>query len=98
MTRYFSLLKEGQAELKEATPEAGKVYSTRAFPPGSSLEASNPELSQIFSLKVKNCKKQPDGRFLIEGKWVNLTREQRAWLLGDSAAPASQEAPPAADL
>ncbi len=77
----FAWLKSGDGALVESDGKFAKVSSSIPSPPGSTLEGRVTEMDGTFAIKVKNCKKQPDGRFLIEGKWVNLTREQRTRLL-----------------
>ena len=43
----------------------------------------------FVGLKVKTCKKQPGGLFVIEGPSFDLTRETRQALLELAAAPAT---------
>jgi hypothetical protein len=61
------------------TPWKGKLQSDERLPVG---------------LKVKTCKKQPDGHFLIEGPSFNLTKEARDALLA-LVQPATTTAAPA---
>ncbi|MCA9632576.1 MAG: hypothetical protein KC766_33215 [Myxococcales bacterium] len=74
-------LKGGDGKLVESDGASARVSSSIPSPPGSTLEGKVEGMNGAFALKVKNCKKQPDGRFLIDGKWVNLTREQRTRVL-----------------
>jgi hypothetical protein len=56
-----------------------------AMPPGSTLQGSDAG-GASYSVKVRSCKRQPGGAaaFRIEGRFVSLSREQRAKLLGQS--------------
>jgi hypothetical protein len=59
------------------------LSSTRAMPPGSTLQGSSEGLD--YSVKVRSCRRQPaEATFLIEGRFVSLQRAQRARLLGQS--------------
>lgn len=78
----FAWLKGGDGLLVESDGNFAKISSSIPSPPGSTLEGNVAGTNGAFAIKVKNCKKQLDGRFLIDGKWVNLTREQRARLVG----------------
>ncbi|MGE0327899.1 MAG: hypothetical protein AB7S68_36650 [Polyangiaceae bacterium] len=77
----LSWLKGGEGKLVESDGNFAKISSSIPSPPGSTLEGNVDGTHGVFAVKVKNCKKQPDGRFLLDGKWVNLTREQRARIL-----------------
>lgn len=79
----FAWLKGGDGLLVESDGNFAKISSSIPSPPGSTLEGSVEGTLGVFAIKVKNCKKQPDGRFLLDGKWVNLTREQRARVLAE---------------
>jgi len=81
MSLKLELLRGGDAELLSSDGAFASISSSIPSPPGSTLEGRATDFAQLFALKVKNCKKQPDGRFRIDGKWVNLSREQRARVL-----------------
>jgi hypothetical protein len=69
----------GQARVLETDGDQVALAATRAFPPGSTLEGSAAELGDL-RVKVRACKKQRD-EFRVEGRFVNLSREQRERLL-----------------
>lgn len=51
-----------------------------ASPPGSSLSCAAEGLSSTLKIKVTSCRKSGEGTaatFRIEGRFVDLTREQR---------------------
>jgi hypothetical protein len=90
----------GLAELRSMNDSWLVVLATTPRAPGTpwrgTLE-SNPALP--VGLKVKTCKKQPDGHFVIEGPSFNLTKEARDALLAivspAGAGPSADE--PSAD-
>jgi len=72
----------GEAEVVETDGQRVVVRSSRASPPGSPLAAeSSLPSSSVLKLKVHGCRKEPDGWFRIEGRWVDLTRAAREELL-----------------
>ncbi len=81
MSLRLELSRGGDAELLSSDGALAAISSSVPSPPGSTLEGRASDFPQLFALKVKHCKKQPDGRFRIDGKWVNLSREQRARVL-----------------
>jgi hypothetical protein len=75
----------GTAEVAESDGTHVVVCASRASPPGSTLSGVAEGLARPFRVKVRGCKKLPDGGerpFRIEGRFVDMTREQRAALLG----------------
>jgi hypothetical protein len=79
-------LKGGEAELAAFDGEAITVISTISSPPGSRLEATFG--SHRAWMKVHQCKKQPDGRFLLQGRAFDMVREARTALLQGAQARA----------
>jgi hypothetical protein len=51
-----------------------------AAPPGASLTCEAEGAIPPFKIKVSACKRSAEGTFRIEGRFVDLTREQRAAL------------------
>lgn len=80
------LASEDQAEVRSLDGDRVQLQSTRPFPPGSLLVGSSTDGSGTYRVKVKGSRRiaaRPgDGfhEFLVEGRFVNLTRPQRARL------------------
>ena len=68
----------GGAELVETDGERVVVRAGRASPPGSHFDATLDGVS--YRIKVRHCRRDGDG-FLIEGRWVNLSRAMRERVL-----------------
>lgn len=64
----------GGAELVESEGDRVVVRAGRSSPPGSSFEMTLDGVR--YSFKVRNCKRDGEG-FLIDGRWVNLSRAMR---------------------
>jgi hypothetical protein len=64
--------------------EVATVDTDAASPPGATLELL--VLGAPARLKVRRCRRLPEAvdnpRFRIEGRWLSLSRAQRAHLLG----------------
>jgi hypothetical protein len=58
--------------------ERGQLVMNRAAPPGTPLLLSN-DAGLTLQLKVNRCQKV-GSEFHIEGRWVSLTRDDKAWL------------------
>jgi len=78
----FAWLSGGSARLLETDGDRVSVLSSRAAPPGTPLEG---ELEgATYRIKVRSCRKSdadPSLPFQIEGRFQNLTREQRQRVL-----------------
>jgi hypothetical protein len=76
----------GRGYVIEIESDHVSFASSVASPPGSTLEASAPELG--IRIKVRSCKSEPlaDGSpgFRIEGRFVNLSRADREKLRGST--------------
>ncbi len=72
---------DGSAELGETDGERVVLRASRASPPGSTLEARLE--GTTYSVKVRGCRRDGDS-FVIDGRWVNLSRAMRARVLGES--------------
>jgi hypothetical protein len=75
----------GTAEIAESDGAHVVVCSSRPSPPGSTLSGTADGLDRPFRVKVRGCKKLAEGGerpFRIEGRFVDITREQRVALLG----------------
>jgi hypothetical protein len=74
--------KGGTATLLETDGNFVRLLSSRSAPPGAPLTALS-ETNGRFQLKVRGCRRSaehPD-RFIIDGRFFNLTKEQRATLI-----------------
>jgi hypothetical protein len=69
----------GRARLHRTDGDDVELVASRAFPPGSTLHGEAPGLGSM-RVKVRACKKDGD-EFRVAGRFVNLSREQRARLL-----------------
>lgn len=80
----------GVAELLSFRADWLVVQSTKAQAPGKPWRGTLAN-GAFVGLKVKSCKRQPGGFFVIEGPSFDLTRETRQALLdlAHPAAPAS---------
>lgn len=58
--------------------ERGQVLTNRAAPPGTPLMLVD-DTGMKLQLKVNRCQKVGN-EFHIEGRWVSLTRDDKAWL------------------
>jgi len=81
MTALVLCFDDGTAwEIVESDGSHARVRSSRASPPGSMLEGTAEGESRPYRVKVRSCRRTDDGDlpFSIEGRFVDLTREQRA--------------------
>ncbi|HVW25903.1 MAG TPA: hypothetical protein VHC69_11060 [Polyangiaceae bacterium] len=78
----------GAWEIVESDGTNAVVRSSRSSPPGSTLTGTTPAVSRPYRLKVKSCRRVDESElpFVIEGRLVDVTREQKALL---PAKPAS---------
>jgi hypothetical protein len=78
MSIVLRFLDGGEAVVVETDGERLVVMSTRAAAPGQPLSAqSDLQSSSRVRLKVQGCRREPDGRFRIHGRWLDLTRATR---------------------
>jgi hypothetical protein len=77
MTALLSLswVDGGEAELVETDGQRVVVLSTRAAAPGQPLTARAALGSATeVRIKVQGCRREADGRFRIQGRWLDLNR------------------------
>lgn len=68
----------GDAQLLSISGEAVAIRSSIASPPGSRIEGTLlDEPPATLTLKVRSCRRQPDGDFVLQGSLINVTREVR---------------------
>jgi hypothetical protein len=67
-------------EIVESDGSHARVRSSRASPPGSTMEGTAEGESRPYRVKVRSCRRTDDRDlpFSIEGRFVDLTREQLA--------------------
>lgn len=72
--------KGGEADIASITMDKITLVSTIPSPPGSRIEGALDlapgagEAAPRLRVKVHGCKKEPDGRFRIDGRPLDLTR------------------------
>lgn len=71
----------GEARLVQTDGDHVTVEATRPFPTGATLLAVDPATRVEYRIKVKNGRRVREGWFRIEGRFVSLTKAERAALL-----------------
>jgi hypothetical protein len=71
------LEKGGDARVLDTDGDRVTLESTRAFPPGAPLLARAEDTSEPYRVKVRSCRRTGDSQFRVDGRFVNLSREQR---------------------
>lgn len=64
------------ASIIESDGERVVLSAERSAPPGATLKLRFSSESESYDVKVRSCRRS-SGEFRIEGRWVNLTRDQR---------------------
>ncbi len=75
------------AEIVETNGEHAVVRSSAPSPPGSTLRGTARDGSGEYRVKVRGCRRDAVADslpFRIEGRFVDLTKQQRARLLAGS--------------
>jgi hypothetical protein len=79
----------GEARILAIRADAITLDSTVPSPPGSRIEGAvvggEGGAPARLRIKVHASKRQPDGRFLLEGRPLDLSHEARVWLEGLAA-------------
>jgi hypothetical protein len=73
----------GDARLVRTDGDRALVDASRPFPVGSTLVGTETSSDASFRVKVRGCRRTDSGRFLVEGRFVNLSRDQRDRLQTD---------------
>lgn len=86
MTLQLLLDGGGEASLLTTDGNFVTLRTTRAAPPGTPLRGMSTE-GETYQLKVRSCRRDSDSteaapHYLVDGRWVNLSRPQRERLLG----------------
>ena len=72
----------GTACVLETNGDRVQLRSSRSAPPGSPLQATtNLTEPARVCIKVHGCCRDDAGLFLMQGRWVNLTRKAREQIL-----------------
>jgi hypothetical protein len=77
---------EGQARLVETDGQRAVVESTLPFAAGATLVGVDPATSSEYRIKVRGGRRIDDTWFRIEGRFVSLTKGERARMLSAFAA------------
>jgi len=85
--------RKGHATLIETDGERATLECDFSSPPGAPLTGQLIESRQRVELKVHGCRRvSPDAqRFVIRGRWVNLSRLAKAALLGSRVGAGGSE-------
>jgi hypothetical protein len=72
----------GAWEIVESDGNHAIVHSSRSSPPGSTLTGKTDAVARPYRLKVRSCRRVDSNPlpFLIEGRLVDVTRDQKAAL------------------
>jgi hypothetical protein len=83
----------GTAEILSMGADKITLRSTSPSPPGSRLEGAVTS-ARVFTLRVKihGCRREPDGAFMLEGRPIDLTREDREQIARACAEPEEGQA------
>ena len=77
------LVPRGRARVLSSNGHQALLASSEPFPPGATLTAEHD--TTVFCLKVRGCRRVSEARedleYRVEGRWLNLSRPQRDWLL-----------------
>lgn len=79
---HFAWASGGSARLLSTNGDLVTLLSSTAWPPGTPLEGAFE--GSTYRIKVRSCKRSdedPERPFRIEGRFQNLTREQRERVL-----------------
>ncbi len=79
--------KGGTAAVESLAGDAIVIRSTIPSPPGSRIDGQlvgqNGESGPTLRVKIHSSKKQSDGSFVLEGRALDMTRQVRAFVLGE---------------
>lgn len=79
----------GEATVLQTDGATVLLRSSRSAPPGSPLEARlQIDEGLPARVKVHDCRREPDGSFVLRGRWVDMSRDTRVRLQGAMAAQA----------
>ena len=76
----LNLEPEGSASIEQTDGAHVSLHASTAFPPGSTLRGMLQGRSFRYEVKVRGCKRtdvDPIRPFRVEGRFINLSREQR---------------------
>jgi hypothetical protein len=81
-SKVLSVVGGGTAEILETDGQRVVIGSSVPSPPGSTYAAVADDPERPLKVKVRGCQRALEGErpFRIEGRFVDITREQRAAL------------------
>jgi hypothetical protein len=90
VTAHLRWSKGGEARVLTITSDAITLDSSVPSPPGSRIEgtvlsalaAQDAGATTLLRIKIHASRRQPDGRFHLEGRPLDLSREARSVLEG----------------
>jgi hypothetical protein len=80
MSAIISISGHGAGRILSTDGARVVIEAETAAPPGASLSCSTEGATLLFKMKVSSCKRAQAGataRYVIEGRFVDVTREQR---------------------
>jgi hypothetical protein len=84
MSLVFDLGQGQRARLESTDGHFVTLLSTQAFPPGATLSGALEGEPAPYLVKVRGSRRAPSAEtasaaveFIVEGRWVSLTRRQR---------------------
>jgi hypothetical protein len=82
MSLELELAGGDRARIESSDGERVTLLSDVAAPPGATLSGALAGEPASYSVKVRSCRRD-GGLFRIEGRFVNLSRAQRARIVGE---------------
>jgi hypothetical protein len=99
MSKHIDWKTGGEADLVLLDGDKVELLSTAPFAPGSRPEGTlTAPPCAVFWMKVHRSKKEPDGRFHVWGRLLNMTRDVRAVLKALSGKSSSTGTPESSTL
>jgi len=78
---HLTWQKGGTASFLTVADDAVSLRSSIPSPPGSRIDGALVEGGNAVRVKIHRSKVQPDGSFLLEGRLLDATREDRERIL-----------------
>jgi hypothetical protein len=90
MAIEWNLVQGGEARLVEMIGERAVVEAAQPFPTGATLIAVDPRTQVEYRVKVRGSRRVRESWYVVEGRFVSLTKPQREELaerLGALSSP-----------
>lgn len=82
MSEHLDWEKGGAAIVLALDGDAVRLSSTTPSPPGSRIDGTLRGVATVrVRVKIHSSKRQEDGRFLLDGRMIDMTRTHREALL-----------------